>query len=261
MWASARARWRWRRSSTAMSGSRWSVMNAVNRWPSWSVNFSCAPGCALSPADQPRARRPPAEVAQLVRRARGIGTQRHGHPAGRLGRELCQCPLGARDLIGRVLGGAITRSEHPGQRFARLIEIRHQRREPEPALVVRSGAVVGRVRDHERRVQIDRDLRRRSAQPHATARAAASARRSRSSIAGSAAIRSIIRYALESEQTSPNNGRRSRRQPRSARQSPPSASVTARSRKTSPGSCPERRCLTAASPADNAPLNPVRSAI
>jgi hypothetical protein len=42
------ARWRWRRSIRAISGSVWSVRIAWKRSPSWSVNDSCAPGCGRS---------------------------------------------------------------------------------------------------------------------------------------------------------------------------------------------------------------------
>jgi ABC-2 type transport system ATP-binding protein len=42
-----------------------------------------------------------------------------------------------------------------------------------------------------------------------------------------------------------------------ARQSPPSASITARSRTTSPGSCPPRRCRSPASCRESARVRPV----
>jgi len=71
---------------------------------------------------------------------------------------------------------------------------------------------------------------------HACSRAFARAARSSSKRAGSCAIRSITRKAVESEATSPKSGCWSRTERRSARQSPPSASITARSRTTRPGS-------------------------
>jgi hypothetical protein len=74
------------------------------------------------------------------------------------------------------------------------------------------------------------------------------------------AIRSTIRNAVESDPTDSNNASCSRTAPRSDTHSPPSASITARSRITRPGSCPRRRSLTPASRRDNAPVSPTLSA-
>ena len=69
-----------------------------------------------------------------------------------------------------------------------------------------------------------------------------------------------IRNAVESEATAPNSGSCSRTAPRSETHSPPSASITARSRITLPGSWPRRRCLTDPSPPDRPAVEPVLSA-
>jgi hypothetical protein len=94
----------------------------------------------------------------------------------------------------------------------------------------------------------------------AFSRARARAARNASTNAGSAAIASMTRKAVAFEATSPNNGSWSRTARRSARQSPPSASITARSRTTRPGSWRPRRSRIPASPRDSAAVSPTRSA-
>ena len=98
------------------------------------------------------------------------------------------------------------------------------------------------------------------ASSHARERARACAARSRSSPPGSRAIASITRNAVASEATAPNSGAWSRTVRRSHNASPPSASMTARSRITRPGSCPPRRRRNPPSPSDNARVSPVLSA-
>ena len=95
---------------------------------------------------------------------------------------------------------------------------------------------------------------------HVRSRTAARAERSAWVSSGSEAIRSITRKAVEPEATGPNSDAWSRSARRSARQSPPSASITARSRTTRPGSCPERRSRTRARPRESALVSPLRSA-
>src|SRR4051812_46667262 len=94
----------------------------------------------------------------------------------------------------------------------------------------------------------------------AFARARARASRSAPSSVGSAAIAAITRKAVASDATGPNSGSCSRTARRSARQSPPSASITARSRTTRPRSCPPRRSRILARPSDNAAVRPSLSA-
>src|SRR3954452_22898152 len=94
----------------------------------------------------------------------------------------------------------------------------------------------------------------------AFARARARASRSAPSSVGSAAIAAITRKAVASDATGPNSGSRSPPARRAARQSPPSASITARSRTTRPRSCPPRRSRILARPSDNAAVRPSLSA-
>jgi Transposase, Mutator family len=91
-------------------------------------------------------------------------------------------------------------------------------------------------------------------------RAVACAERSAFSIPASNAIRATVRNAVESDATPPNSASCSRTAPRSDTHSPPSASITARSRITRPGSCPRRRCFRAARRADSARVSPSLSA-
>ena len=91
-------------------------------------------------------------------------------------------------------------------------------------------------------------------------RACACAERSPSSIPGVDAIRSTIRNAVESDATDPNSAPCSRTAPRSDTHSPPSASITARSQITRPGSWPRRRCLITPRRLDSARVSPSLSA-
>src|SRR5664280_1787434 len=93
---------------------------------------------------------------------------------------------------------------------------------------------------------------------HARALASATAPRKRSRHCSS--TRSITRNAVESDGTPPNRSAWSRSAPRSARHSPPSESITARSRSTTPGSCAERRSRVAAIASESARVSPTRSA-
>src|SRR5215216_3892566 len=100
----------------------------------------------------------------------------------------------------------------------------------------------------------------RAPNSHARARARARAARNASNSSGSLASRSISRNAVVSDATGPNNGSWSRTARRSERQSPPSASITARSRITRPGSCLRRRSRRPASARESSRVKPVRSA-
>jgi pyruvate dehydrogenase E2 component (dihydrolipoamide acetyltransferase) len=68
------------------------------------------------------------------------------------------------------------------------------------------------------------------------------------------------RQPVASEGTSPNRVGWSRKTLRSARQSPPSASITAKSRSVRPGSCRELRLRTPVIASESAPVRPTRSA-
>jgi hypothetical protein len=70
----------------------------------------------------------------------------------------------------------------------------------------------------------------------------------------------MTRQAVGNDATSPNRSGCSRSTLRSARQSPPSAMVTMRSRTTRPGSWADRRRRVGAIPADNAAVHPSLSA-
>ena len=98
----------------------------------------------------------------------------------------------------------------------------------------------------------------RAQRPQARARAWATAPRNRSR--RPASMLSMTRNAVESEATLPNRSAWSRNAPRSARQSPPSQSITTRSRSTTPGSCAEARSRGGAIASDNAAVSPIRSA-
>ena len=92
----------------------------------------------------------------------------------------------------------------------------------------------------------------------ATSRACARAARRAASAASSSAA--STRHAVGSEATGPNRSGWLRSTARSEIASPPSASITARSTATRPGSCPESRCRNGASASDIAADRPVASA-
>jgi len=71
---------------------------------------------------------------------------------------------------------------------------------------------------------------------------------------------SNVRHAVAVEATGPNRSACSRKTFKSEMQSPPSASITARSRSTWPGSWPLARRRVAAMAAENASVRPIRSA-
>jgi hypothetical protein len=93
---------------------------------------------------------------------------------------------------------------------------------------------------------------------HATSRAAARAVRSAANPAPSTSDSS--RQAVGSDATDPNNSHWSRSTARSAIASPPSATITAKSTATRPGSWPPRRCRNPASARLNCSVRPVASA-
>jgi hypothetical protein len=93
---------------------------------------------------------------------------------------------------------------------------------------------------------------------HARSRAWARAMRTRSSSTGP--IQSSTRRAVETDATSPNSAGCAASATRSDTQRPPSASITARSHSTRPGSCTERRSRVSASAHPNASVSPSRCA-
>jgi len=101
---------------------------------------------------------------------------------------------------------------------------------------------------------------RSGAAPFAHALSRAWRRASRSTPSRSGVIALMTRQAVGDDATWPNRSDCSRSTLRSARQSPPSAMVTMRSRTTRPGSWAERRRRVGASPADSAVVHPSLSA-
>ena len=141
-----------------------------------------------------------------------------------------------------------------------VVDERPQRVEPVPALERRRGGLLVRVRGDQGRVEVDdqRPPRRAwsgacsPASPHARARAAARAVLIAFSAAGaSAASAAIVRDTVGSDATRPYTPGSARSRATSARQSPPSASVNARSRTTLPGSCTAPGLRHGASAADS----------
>ena len=92
----------------------------------------------------------------------------------------------------------------------------------------------------------------------ATSRAWARATRRRVSASSSSAA--STRHAVGSDATEPNRSTWLRNTARSEMASPPSASITARSSATRPGSCPECRCRNDTNASDIAADKPVASA-
>jgi hypothetical protein len=101
---------------------------------------------------------------------------------------------------------------------------------------------------------------RSGAAPFAQARSRACRRASRSTPSRSGVIAAMTRQAVGDDATSPNRSGCSRSTLRSARQSPPSAMATMRSRTTRPGSWADRRRRVGAIPADSAAVHPSLSA-
>ena len=116
---------------------------------------------------------------------------------------------------------------------------------PEAPLEVRGRAFLLRMRPDQRGIQIDHDLDRCSESASDgprpwPARAARAARIAVITAAESSPRASISRLIVGSEATAPNNSGWARTTATSARQSPPSAIVTARSSTVLPGSCTDR---------------------
>jgi len=128
---------------------------------------------------------------------------------------------------------------------------------PGRVLLLRAGARERRVRS-ERLCHRARERSGRAPSFHAPARPSATAARNLPK--HSSSIEAITRNAVEPDATLPYRSGCSRDAPRSAKQSPPSASITARSRSTTPGSCAERRSRDGAIAAHNARVSPTRSA-
>jgi hypothetical protein len=131
----------------------------------------------------------------------------------------------------------VPRPPYHTQRLSGLIGVGLKWVKPEPALVVvgsllLSGCTVMSVAF----TSIVKDSGAPCCQKRS--RACACALRSASSMPGSRAIFSISRYVVESEATMPNSASWSRTLPMSDTHSPPSASITTRSRITRLGSWP-----------------------
>src|SRR5450631_1016163 len=155
---------------------------------------------------------------------------------------------------GLVVGGGVRagvpRPQDPCGRLAGPVEIAQQRMMAVAALEVPGRVLLLRAGARERRVDVDhrplrtvvpsraRALRPRPELPR-PARPSATAARNLPK--HSSSIEAITRNAVEPDATLPYRSGWSRDAPRSAKQSPPSASITARSRSTTPGSCAERR--------------------
>jgi hypothetical protein len=98
------------------------------------------------------------------------------------------------------------------------------------------------------------------AAPAAQARALACARAARRRSSSASPIDSSTRRAVETDATAPNSAGCEPRATRSDTQRPPSASITARSQNTRPGSCAERRSRVSPSAQPSASVSPSRSA-
>ena len=102
--------WRWPHPKTPMSSLGWSVRIAWKRYPSWSVNDSCAPGRAFTPHDQPAAVRPAGQIDHFA--------------------DLCDLPVLA---LGSALGERRDPSLCPGFRGSRRGGARSARSRPRTA--------------------------------------------------------------------------------------------------------------------------------
>jgi hypothetical protein len=141
-----------------------------------------------------------------------------------LARELLEREFDDLDVVGDGVGARVAGPQHARQRLRALVEVGQQRMKAEAALEGAGGAVFVGVGADQRRVKIDHDaLGRRASIPSVLSRLAAR-RAQRVQSTGSRAIASITRNAVAST-TAPNSGRWSRTARRSAKQSPPSASI------------------------------------
>ncbi len=98
------------------------------------------------------------------------------------------------------------------------------------------------------------------AAPAAHARALACARAARTRSSSASPTDNSTRRAVETDATSPNSAGCDPNATRSDTHRPPSASITARSQNTRPGSCAERRSRVSPSAHPSASVSPSRSA-
>jgi hypothetical protein len=77
-----------------------------------------------------------------------------------LARNLLECRFGDSDLIGGAVRAGVARAQHARQRLACLIAIGEDRMKAEAALEVPRSALLLGVTIQQRRVGVDRDLRR-----------------------------------------------------------------------------------------------------
>ena len=142
-----------------------------------------------------------------------------------------------RDLVGGGVGAGVAGPQQAGERLLGAVEVGEHRVKPEAALEVarprrpcRSARSAAWRRDRSpiSRGRAPRPPRPRTWPPRAPRRSAPARPDRRRSAA-------ISRYAVESDATGPNSACWSRTAARSHSASPPSASITARSRITRPG--------------------------
>jgi len=104
----------------------------------------------------------------------GTGTvdaQQHLDRLDVLARNLLQRRFADGDLIGGTVGARVTRTQHARHRLARLVAVGKDRMKAVAALEVSGGALFVGVACQQRRVDVDRDLRRRPGEiPYAHAR-------------------------------------------------------------------------------------------
>jgi hypothetical protein len=161
-------------------------------------------------------------------------------------------------MIGGVVGAGPTGTQQPGQGFTGLIEVGDDRVEAEPMLV---GGVASPLSEWASTNVPSKSITISSGPaPAAHATARARARDAAMLRSPSACTESITRNTVGSDATSPNRSGWLRNTAMSARQSPPSASDTARWVSTTPGSCTERRWRVCVIAADKPSVRPTRSA-
>ncbi len=158
-----------------------------------------------------------------------------------------------------VFDPALPGAQHAGQGFAGGVEEAQQRVVAERLLPGLGRRLLLRVADHDRGVHVEhqpgdrrtrppsRTAAGRSRPPAPTPPPAPAPGRPAAGPAPRRRSPASTRHAVGSEATAPNSSGWLRSTARSAIASPPSASITARSTATRPGSCPDRRCRNGAS--------------
>ena len=169
--------------------------------------------------------------------ASGIGADQD--PASLPGVQLLQGQLGDGDVVGRGGRPGVARSQDPSQRRAgptrAVVGERQDRMEAEAKIVIRCRKCLLGVRGNERRIKINNESVADFGQrPPGRSPAAALAYARAAAIPVVAVPRSLarapeIRETVRSDATFPNTCGRDRSITTSAGQSPPAASITARS--------------------------------